>query len=311
MLAEWYYKGARTHSTEGAFLYTRLASQLPAVVGKEPSLMDASRPRCVSEQPQQHQGGLFAMLKHCGKCGRDLDTGAFCKDKKKTDGLGIYCKDCEKARVAVYRQMYPERVRATEVRQREEHREEKRARDAQYNAEHRDEILAWKARYRKEHREELAIKQRAYVAEHRKEIEAYRASHREEMRARQKAYRVEHPTKARAYRVENRERILAYNRTYYQAHLDLYWQQAVTRRARLHQSPIEKFTRAEIYKRDRGICHLCHKRVDPKRWDLDHLQPIARGGSHTRVNVAISHPKCNRQRSAYGPAQLRLSVIGE
>ena len=56
---------------------------------------------------------------------------------------------------------------------------------------------------------------------------------------------------------------------------------------------IETFSRADLYERDGGICHVCGEPVDPDRWDVDHLTPLALGGQHTLDNVAVSHPACN------------------
>jgi len=54
--------------------------------------------------------------------------------------------------------------------------------------------------------------------------------------------------------------------------------------------------RAYIYRRDRGICHLCRKRVamtkiapHPRSPVLDHLVPLSLGGSTTRENLRLAH----------------------
>ena len=72
---------------------------------------------------------------------------------------------------------------------------------------------------------------------------------------------------------------------------------SVRRQARARGATVvEKFTRADVYERDGGRCHLCGEPVDPARWDIDHLVPIARGGQHTFDNVAVAHPSCNGKR---------------
>lgn len=70
---------------------------------------------------------------------------------------------------------------------------------------------------------------------------------------------------------------------------------------------IEKVDRAVVFKRDGGRCHICGRRCAPGAFELDHLIPLSRGGSHTYENVAVSHAHCNRSRGAGRlPAQLRL-----
>lgn len=75
----------------------------------------------------------------------------------------------------------------------------------------------------------------------------------------------------------------------------------------------EMFTLREIAERDGWRCHLCHKKVPDREYaardrdpTMDHLIPLSDGGTHTRVNVALAHNRCNWERSTNGPAQLRL-----
>lgn len=58
--------------------------------------------------------------------------------------------------------------------------------------------------------------------------------------------------------------------------------------------------RSEIYKRDRYLCHICGKKVrrkaqvpHPMAPTLDHLVPLALGGTHEPANVATAHFMCN------------------
>jgi 5-methylcytosine-specific restriction endonuclease McrA len=69
----------------------------------------------------------------------------------------------------------------------------------------------------------------------------------------------------------------------------------------------------EIAERDGWRCHLCGRRVpdrpyraSPNDPTLDHLVPVSAGGDHTRANVALAHNRCNYERRADGPAQMRL-----
>lgn len=66
--------------------------------------------------------------------------------------------------------------------------------------------------------------------------------------------------------------------------------------------------------RDQWVCHICGLRVpkragnakDGKGATVDHIVPVAAGGSHTWDNVALAHRFCNLSRGARGVAQLRL-----
>lgn len=66
--------------------------------------------------------------------------------------------------------------------------------------------------------------------------------------------------------------------------------------------------------RDTWRCHLCGERVpkvagtarNDRGATVDHLLPIAAGGTHTWDNVALAHRKCNLSRGDRGIVQLRL-----
>lgn len=80
----------------------------------------------------------------------------------------------------------------------------------------------------------------------------------------------------------------------------------VQRRARLWNVLFEDFTNTEIFERDHWVCAICGQPVDhepslfaynPLAASLDHIVPLARGGSHTRDNVRCVHFICNSLKS--------------
>lgn len=85
------------------------------------------------------------------------------------------------------------------------------------------------------------------------------------------------------------------------------------RRVRMRGGTVGRVDRREIFKRDGWRCHICGKKVDPslsyphpQSASLDHLVPVASGGSHEAKNVALAHWLCNSKRREVGPAQLIL-----
>jgi 5-methylcytosine-specific restriction endonuclease McrA len=82
---------------------------------------------------------------------------------------------------------------------------------------------------------------------------------------------------------------------------------------RLNQSNIvdRDITVTSLYKRDRGICHLCGRPCDLDDYviegnafvagdiypSVDHVKPLARGGLHSWDNVKLAHRSCNRKKS--------------
>ena len=82
--------------------------------------------------------------KVCSKCGRELPTSEFNKDKKAKDGLQRYCKECQKQykskwygehadEKAEYNKQYYKQYRADYFKQ--------------YNAEHKEEIAEYHKQY--------------------------------------------------------------------------------------------------------------------------------------------------------------------
>ena len=90
---------------------------------------------------------------------------------------------------------------------------------------------------------------------------------------------------------------------------------AANRRAWQKRRAIQRMVRCdcisleEIAERDNNKCGICGRYVPIKERSLDHIIPIALGGSHTFENVQLAHLSCNKSRGlARKPAQLRLPI---
>jgi hypothetical protein len=70
------------------------------------------------------------------------------------------------------------------------------------------------------------------------------------------------------------------------------------RRARMFAAFVEDVDRRLVWERDGGLCHICGLAANPMEWHLDHVRALARGGKHSYVNTAVSHPSCNIRKSA-------------
>lgn len=60
-----------------------------------------------------------------------------------------------------------------------------------------------------------------------------------------------------------------------------------------------------LYRRDKGLCHICESKVDMNLnsndnmyGSIDHVMPIAKGGTHTWDNVKLAHRICNSIKGA-------------
>ncbi len=103
---------------------------------------------------------------------------------------------------------------------------------------------------------------------------------------------------SREQRRKNGKQINARHAAYKKAHPELFTEHENRRRARKFAAAIEKIDRREIYERDGGHCHICSGSVSFREMELDHVIPLARGGSHTRGNLKVAHKICNRRKWA-------------
>ena len=72
------------------------------------------------------------------------------------------------------------------------------------------------------------------------------------------------------------------------------------RRAQKRGTQVETVRPAEIYERDSWVCGICEGAVDaslahpdPMSASLDHVVPLAKGGTHTWDNLQLAHLRCN------------------
>ena len=52
---------------------------------------------------------------------------------------------------------------------------------------------------------------------------------------------------------------------------------------------------------NRGLCHYCGKKFSPKDLTMDHVIPIARGGTSTEGNIVPACKACNRDKKLDTP----------
>lgn len=106
----------------------------------------------------------------------------------------------------------------------------------------------------------------------------------------------------REWRQKHREKVGAQTREWHAAHperiRELRRKSENKRRARKLKLPYEDVDPAFVFERDSGICGICHLPVEANDWHLDHIIPLAAGGSHIYENVQVSHPRCNLRKGA-------------
>ena len=70
-----------------------------------------------------------------------------------------------------------------------------------------------------------------------------------------------------------------------------------------------KFTRHNIFERDKNTCQYCGRVFDRKDLNLDHVIPRERGGPTTWENIVCSCVECNTRKGNLTPAEAHMHLI--
>jgi 5-methylcytosine-specific restriction endonuclease McrA len=70
-----------------------------------------------------------------------------------------------------------------------------------------------------------------------------------------------------------------------------------------------KFSRKNIYLRDRNRCQYCGKRYRTDQLNLDHVTPVSRGGRSTWENVVCSCIRCNIRKGNRLPEEAGMTLV--
>lgn len=120
-------------------------------------------------------------------------------------------------------------------------------------------------------------------------------------------------TRMANYRDANPEIVRESERSRYRKHrekrIELACESVHVRRSRMYSSDFDQgITQKTLRKRDGDLCHYCQRRLDFNRAkhgevtglraNIDHVIPLARGGSHTWENVVLACRDCNFSKGA-------------
>jgi 5-methylcytosine-specific restriction endonuclease McrA len=79
---------------------------------------------------------------------------------------------------------------------------------------------------------------------------------------------------------------------------------------RLPRAPV-KFTRRNIYARDRGRCQYCGRRFPTSELSLDHIVPRSRGGEANWTNIVCCCVACNVRKGGRLPVEAGMKLVAE
>jgi len=156
--------------------------------------------------------------------------------------------------------------------------------NAAYNAKNKEKIAEKRRKYRSENKEKIAAQNRIYRAENPDKIAARKVACREKNKEKYAAREAD-------YRAKNPEKFAAYYRN---------------RRARKRNAE-GTHTAADIraiFDKQQGLCANCQTKLfksGARKYHVDHIMPLALGGSNRPSNLQCLCPSCNLSKGAKHP----------
>lgn len=77
----------------------------------------------------------------------------------------------------------------------------------------------------------------------------------------------------------------------------------------IHKKKAIKFSRHNVYSRDKGRCQYCGIRVQRNEFTYDHVVPRSHGGRTCFENVVVSCVKCNQKKGGRTPIQAAMKLL--
>jgi len=202
--------------------------------------------------------------KKCKVCGEFKAFSAFSVERAKPGGLCPRCRACMGKSVRKYQAKVRETYLASRRAKGRANRQRWQATRLLYEARNKLAIRATARRREKRDRPRLRMKQRE-------------RSRRPDYRATQRRWFEQHPESVRAIQ-----------------------KRANAKRRALESGAVvaERLDFKAIAKRDKMRCHICRRKIKVSDLHFGHVIPLAKGGTHAAINIAVSHAACNLAKGA-------------
>lgn len=219
-------------------------------------------------------------MKTCSHCSVAKPISEYFKAKCCKDGLRGECKPCVAAKQKVYNKDNAKAIARHKKIIYDANTEKNRARNKLYYQKNSEVIKARSIKHHYDNHEEVLARKRAY---HHKNKDLINQKKRDE-------------------RKENPERI---------AKLELRWRQNNKEKVREMKRRYKHKRRSamgslsvgiakKLYELQKGRCVCCGVSIK-NGYHIDHIMPLALGGTNTDDNVQLLSPSCNRKKNAKHP----------
>ena len=226
----------------------------------------------------------FIASKVCKTCSIEKPLSHFYKAACCKDGLRGECKPCVSSKQAKYNQDHAEEISARKK--------------ALYYADGAEVARVEKnAAYYRANQERIKQSSRKRNA-----LNAAKISER------RKLMKVKLHAQTMAWRSKNRERVKEVRRAWYQKNKNrLRPSRKAAKAMRRAAGAIDAAVVSFLMNAQRGKCAVCKASIAEGPYHLDHIKPLARGGTNQRTNLQLLCPPCNLSKSAKDPIDFMQS----
>lgn len=263
-------------------------------------------------------GPSIPQTKRCAHCKELLPVTDFCKRRRSPDGLNYYCRECERQLKGskMRRKKFPpapegykwcsacETAKPLDQFHKNAGRRDGRSTICMTCAKTR--AMDWHWNNREKHLEAM----RQFREKKPDVIREYRRRDQERHPGRdkeaQKRFRQERPEQYKARRKREYEKHKS--KIMKRAHE---WRKETAKgrasrkaehsRRRAHRLAAEgSYTGKDLvaqFKRQKGKCYWCGEKMDPNRYEPDHVLPLSRFHDNSISNIVCVHPHCNHSKS--------------
>lgn len=256
----------------------------------ELAIFEASRTGVISTHHGSDQSDARGIVmadseyKYCGKCGETKPRADFHRCRSKRDGLSANCKSCKTEMARAWRVSRPTYMRDYYIK----NHERLVARSRDWYAQNRERSIATTAEWQRKNKESANARKCAWAKANPEKRSAANARWYAENRE-------QDLENGRRWVLANPDKVAAKARRYQKRHPEKKRvRDAAYHASRRTEGHVSGSVWARVKTDSLGLCAYCNKR---KPLTLDHIEPIARGGTNDPDNLAAICKSCNSSKN--------------